>query len=87
MLTTATKSFKISGFLPQDTMHGMHACGCLWMHVDALLIHVDACMLVEESVACMHACHAWYLVEESVILSLFSSASNKAKRVIADKLR
>ena len=35
----------------------------------------------------MHACHAWYLVEQSVILSLFGSASNKAKRVIADKLR
>ena len=43
-------------------MHGMRACECLWMHVDASLMHVDACMLVEESVACMHL-HSWYIFE------------------------
>ena len=31
--------------------------------------------------------HAWYLVEESVILLLFGSASNEAKQAIADELR
>ena len=31
--------------------------------------------------------HAWYLVEESVIFSLFGSASTEAKRAIADELR
>ena len=30
--------------------------------------------------------HAWYLVEESVMFSLFGSASNEAKRAIADEL-
>ena len=31
--------------------------------------------------------HAWYLVEKSMIFSLFGSVSNKAKRAIADELR
>ena len=49
-------------------------CECMWMH---------ACLWKKAWYACIHA---WYLVEESVILSLFSSASKSAKRLIADKL-
>ena len=57
---------------------------------------MDACRCFVNTCGCMHACgrkrgmhacHAWYLVEESEIFSLFGSASNEATRVIADKLR